>query len=410
MSDLNRERAQALLAAEGLDGMVLLRPEAFRYATGLAAGVATMWGRAGSAIALVPADATARLAAVMSDHAAAGARQSAGTIDSRTHRIWIDGVAVGDARTIADIDAAYRTSGNVGPRPETFDQPACFRLLADILAERGLSNAALGVDLDFMPAADFAALKAAIPGVDWRDASDILRRLRLIKNEREIDRLRRAARCAEAGLESLMRAAHPGARVAELSAAWLAGAREAAAKGGHGLSGHWDYISIGPDLQNAAAPLGKGDLIKADVGTLVDGYSSDGARTFVWGKASPLAEEIYKALLEAFLAGVEALRPGNTFAHVHETMLSIMRRHGFHEYYRGHFGHSVGAAAGIEEWPFLSHDNGIAIEPGMVLALEAPFYADGIGALMIEEQFLITPDGAQTMNRLPRELVSLGQS
>ena len=62
MSDLNRMKAQALLAADGLDGMILFRPEAFRYATGLAAGVATMWGRAGSAIALVPADAAAPLA------------------------------------------------------------------------------------------------------------------------------------------------------------------------------------------------------------------------------------------------------------------------------------------------------------------------------------------------------------
>ncbi|MEW9613904.1 Xaa-Pro peptidase family protein [Shinella sp. S4-D37] len=407
MGDIDRKRAEALLAAEGLDGMVLFRPEAFRYATGLAAGVATMWGRAGSAIAVVPAEASARLAAVMSDHAAG---RPAGTIDLRTHRIWIDGVTVGEAGTIADVDAAYRASGNVGPRPETFDQAACFRLLADILAERGLSNAVLGADLDFLPAADFAALKAAIPGVEWRDASDLLRRLRLIKNAREIKRLRQAAHCAEAGLESLMRAARPGVRVAALSDAWLAGAREAAATGGYGLTGHWDYISIGPDLRNPAATLGEGDLIKADVGTLVGGYSSDGARTFVWGKASPLALDIYATLLDAFLSGVAALRPGNTFGHVHETMLSTMRRHGFHEYYRGHFGHSVGAAAGIEEWPFLSHGNRILIEPGMVLALEAPFYADGLGALMIEEQFLITPAGAETMNRLSRDLVALGEA
>ncbi len=407
MGDMDRRRAQAMLASEGLEAMALFRPEAFAYATGLGAGVATMWGRAGSAIALVPADAGASLAAVLSDHAA-GAQPCGGAIDIRTHRIWIDAVTVKGAKTAADIDAAYRSSGNTGPRPETFDQQHCFRLLADILAERGLSGAVLGADLDFLPAADFTALKAATPGVEWRDASDILRRLRMIKNPREIDRLRKAAHCAEAGLESLMRAARPGARVAELSAAWLAGARQAATEGGHGLSGHWDYISIGPDLQNPAAALGDGDLIKADVGTLVGGYSSDGARTFVQGKASPIAETIYAALLETFLAGVEALKPGNTFGQVHATMLACMRRHGFQEYYRGHFGHSVGAAAGIEEWPFLSHGNGIVIEPGMVLALETPFYADGIGALMIEEQFLITPEGAQSMNRLPRELISLG--
>lgn len=403
MSEIDRARAQTLLAAEGLEGMVLFRPEAFRYATGLAAGVATMWGRAGSAIALVPADAGAPLAAIMSDHAAGSTRP----IDIRTHRIWIDGVSVSDATSIAEIDAAYRRSGNVGPRPETFDQEACFGLLRDLLAERGLAKATLGVDCDFMPAADFVLLQRAIPDVTWRDASGVLRLLRLIKNDREIERLRRAAHCAEAGLESLMRAARPGLKVADLSAAWLSGARAAASQGGFGLSGDWDYISIGPDLQNAAAILGPGDLIKADVGTLVDGYSSDGARTFVYGTPAPLAAEIYKALLDAFLTGADVLKPGKTFGQVHQAMLSTMRRHGFLEYYRGHFGHSVGAAPGIEEWPFLSHGNPIVIEPGMVLALEAPFYANGVGALMIEEQFLITQEGAQTMNRLPRELVSL---
>ncbi|WP_421590332.1 M24 family metallopeptidase [Shinella sp. M27] len=404
MSEIDRARAEKLLAAEGLEGMVLFRPEAFRYATGLAAGVATMWGRAGSAIALVPADADAPLAAVMSDHAAGNARP----IDIRTHRIWIDGVTVANATSIEQVDAAYRAGGNVGPRPETFDQDTCFRLLADLLAERGLLRATLGVDLDFMPAADFARLKSLLPDIDWRDASDVLRRLRLIKNPREIERLRRAAACAEAGLENLVQAARLGLRAADLSAAWLSGARNEAARNGHALSGHWDYISVGADLQNAGTALGYGDLIKADVGTLVDGYSSDGARTFVWGEPSPLAADIYKALLETFLAGVETLRPGRRFGEVHEAMLATMRRHGFKEYYRGHFGHSVGAAAGIEEWPFLSHGNAIVIEPDMVLALEAPFYANGIGALMIEEQFLITKDGAQTMNRLPRELVSLG--
>lgn len=408
MADMDRTRAQQLLEADGLDGMVLFQPETFRYATGIAAGVATMWGRAGSAIALVPADSTSKLAAIVSDHVYAGTGHLRQSIDLRSHRIWIDAVTLQNAKTIGDINKDYRNNGNVGPRPETFDQQACFQLLADILAERGLSHATLGVDLEFMPAADFAKLQNTIPTVNWRDASGIVKRLRMVKNPAEIQRLRNAANYAEAGLESLVKSAKSGSSIKDLSAAWLAGATDAALKNADVLSGHWDYISIGPDLQNMSATLKGGDLIKADVGTLVGGYSSDGARTFVFGKPSPLASEIYKALLETFLAGTEALKPGNIFGKVHEVMLSSMRRLGFEEYYRGHFGHSVGAAVGIEEWPFISHGNDIIIEPNMVLALEAPFYANGLGALMIEEQFLITENGAETMNRLSRELVSVG--
>ncbi len=57
---------------------------------------------------------------------------------------------------------------------------------------------------------------------------------------------------------------------------------------------------------------------------------------------------------------------------------------------------------------FISSSNEMLIEPNMVLALETPFYANGLGALMIEEQFLITESGAQSMNRLSRELLSIG--
>lgn len=408
MTYMDRHRVQDLLTAEGLDALVLFQPENFRYAIGIAAGVATMWGRAGSAIALVPADASARLGAVVSDQALATAGPLSGEIDFRPHRIWIDAVTVRDAPTIEDINAAYRNSGNIGPRPETFDQKVAFQLLSDMLAERGLTHASLGIDLEFVPAADFARLKEALPLVQWRDASTIVKRLRLIKSAREIEFLRNAARYAESGLQNMAKTARPGSTAAELSDAWLKGATSATEADGQNLSGHWAYISVGPDLQNPAAQLAEGGLIKADVGTLVNGYSSDGARTFVYGKATPLARQVYDALLETFQAGTALLKPGTTFGQVHETMLSAMRQRGFSEYYRGHFGHSVGSALGIEEWPFISHGNDMVLEPNMVLALEAPFYANGLGALMIEEQFLITADGAETMNTLSRSLISIG--
>ncbi|UJW75030.1 M24 family metallopeptidase [Rhizobium sp. SL42] len=407
MSNLDRKRAQRLLEAEAADALALFQPEAFRYATGAAAGVATMWGRAGSAIALVPADPGLPIAAVVSDHAAGAVRRSMPQADIRSHRIWIDGVHVESECDLAGINAAYRRAGNVGPRPETFDRDACFHLLGDLISERGLAGARIAVDLEFMPAADFLALKAILPDVHWIDGSPLLRRLRSVKTPAEITWLRQASRAAEAGLSRMQDAIAPGVPLSALSAAWLEGARSEAAIHGYGLSGHWDYISVGADLSDSRAVVAPGALIKADVGTLVDGYSSDGARTFCCGEPTRLAAEIFKALEQAFAAGLEEVRPGNSFGAVHKAMLGSMRRDGFEEYYRGHFGHSVGGSVGIEEWPFFSHDNGEAIQPNMVVALEAPFYAQGFGALMIEDQFLVTETGAECMNSLSRALISV---
>ncbi|NTE44001.1 M24 family metallopeptidase [Agrobacterium pusense] len=407
MSDIDRGRAQQLMREAEIDALVLFQPEAFRYAVGAPAGVATMWGKAGSAIALVPADAGAGLAAVVSDHAAPIIRRAAPDIDLRCHRIWIDLVDLSGVDTIAQVDDAYRRNNSGGPRPETFDRTACFGLLSDLLRERGLSAARIGADLEFMPAADFLALRQALPEVNWVDGSTVLKRLRAVKSQREINLLRQASAAAEAGLVEMAAAVRPGAVLGQLSTAWKSGAQAYAAKSGFSLSGHWDFISVGPALSDMTAAVAPGALIKADVGALVDGYSSDGARTFSWGPVSPLAGDIFKALEAAFARGLDALRPGNTFGAVHAAMLASMRKDGFGEYYRGHFGHSVGGSVGIEEWPFFSHDNPEVILPGMVVALEAPFYGEGVGALMIEDQFLVTASGAECMNSLPRTLRDL---
>src|SRR5690606_8992782 len=111
-----------------------------------------------------------------------------------------------------------------------------------------------------------------------------------------IEFLRNAARYAEDGLQNMANAVRSGSTATELSDAWLTGATGAAKANGQSLSGHWAYITVGPNLQNPAAQLTEGGLIKADVGTLVNGYSSDGARTFVLGKPAPLAQQIYTAL------------------------------------------------------------------------------------------------------------------
>ncbi len=158
-----------------------------------------------------------------------------------------------------------------------------------------------------------------------------------------------------------------------------------------------------------SAIVAPGALIKADVGTLVGGYSSDGARTFTHGRPSDLALDIFMALEEAFQAGLAALKPGNLFLDVHAAAIAAMRRAGFEEYARGHFGHSVGGSVGIEEWPFFSASNREEILPGMVVALETPFYGQGLGALMIEDMFLVTDTGTECLNSLPRGLIDLSQ-
>jgi Xaa-Pro aminopeptidase len=412
MSFLDRPRAERILTAQGLDALILLSPESFRYATGAEPGVATMWRQAGAVAVLVPADASLPEMAVASDLFAAAFRAQSGIADLRVTPIWVE------SATLAALDstqtpptvvaAAWAAEGRVAgfARPTTFDPALCWRHLADALADRGLAQGRIGVELAAISARDWPGLVAALPGARLCDGTEAIARLKMVKTSAEIGFLREAVTLAEIGLAAVRDAIAPGVTRDDLSAGWKAAI--AANRGGRSLTGAWDYISVGPDPWGGKRAALAGDLIKVDVGCLVRGYTSDSGRTFVLGAASAMQTCLYDALAAGFDAGMALLSPGAALAEVHRATTAAIRAAGFPDYTRGHFGHSLGAGLGSEDWPFIAADSPVTLEPGMVMAFECPWYVTGLGGMILENQVLITETGAETMNTLPLGLVEIG--
>jgi Xaa-Pro dipeptidase len=395
---LDRHRATRLMRETGLDALVLAQPESILYATGAFPGVATYWRRAGAAFVIVPADETAPLAAIVGDlQAKAFAAQSA-IADVRSHRIWVES----SARPGTDPTAPIRS-----PRPARFELSAALELLRDVLAERGLLKATIGLELGFVPAADYPAF-GALPAT-WRDCTNIVERLRAIKAAPEIEHLRNAAQYAAAGVLHLAGSITVGMDAAQMTSIWRAAAYAEAERRGH-RSPHsdWAYIAVAGDGFAPGGPAGEGDLVKVDVGCVVSGYSSDGARTLVLGTPSAEAVAIYDALHSAFDAGFALLKPGTRLADIYQATAETMWQLGYETYGRGHFGHGVGSSIWSEEWPFISITSDVVLEPGMVMAFETPWYVHGLGGFIIEDQVLITDTGCEVMAPLPRDLVSVG--
>ena len=392
---LDRHRAQRLMEAQGLAALVLTQPESIVYATGAFPGVATNWRRAGAAFVVIPADAGTPLAAVVGDLQARSFAAQSGIADTRSHRIWVE---AGDAE---DASRPKRS-----PRPAQYRLTDTLELLRDILSERGLLQAAIGLELSFISAADYPAF-AAMPAA-WQDATRLVERLRSVKAPREIEYLRSAAEYAGAGLKQLLAAIEPGMDAARMTEFWTAAAVAEAAKRGAPAPGSWAYISVAGDGFAPGGPASAGDLVKIDVGCVVSGYSSDGGRTAVLGRPRPEAERIYDALHRAFDTGFAMLTPGTPLADIYRATATSMWEQGFETYNRGHFGHGVGASVWSEEWPFISADSDAVIEPGMVLAFETPWYIDGLGGFIIEDQMLITETGPEVMAPSPRDLIRIG--
>lgn len=397
---IDRARAARLMQAAGLDGMVLIDPHSLRWASGADPGVATLFGRAGAALLLVPADPLLPMAAVVGDLQAAAFQAASGIDDVRAHRIWVD--------TARFADGALLVTGST-PRPATFDAAAALAQFAGLLAAHGLASARLGIEHAFLPVADAELFNAACPQVRWQNVSPLVARLRAIKQPQEAAWLALAARAAEAGVAALLPAIRPGMQTAAMAAMWREAAlAEAARLGAPGVVETWAYIAVGTDGFAPGGPVATGDLIKIDVGCVVAGYSSDSARTAVLGRPHPEASRVHAALLAAFEAGEALLRPGTRFSEIHAATARTMHQAGFPFYARGHFGHSLGAGGFNEHWPFMAADADAVLEPGMVVAFETPWYVRGLGGFMIEDQYAIPQHGqARPEWRLPRGLVEL---
>jgi Xaa-Pro aminopeptidase len=408
-----RERAAQLMDRAGIEALVLCAPEAFHYATGASIGPAGLFRRAGAGFVVIPAGQDLPIGVVVADFNAAQLQRVLPDAVSRSHPIWIE-TATLDASTSGQglaqrVEAGLASSGRAPgfSRPATFELAHSVRELKHILTGFGLEHATIGVDLDFIAAADFSAMQALLPGCTMVDGSSVLDRLRVIKSQREIALLQQGIILSEAGLDRLQVDAMAGMRQADLIALYREGVATAAA----GLSypvATAEYVTLGARAKDADAKAMPGDPLKCDMVCTVGGYASDMSRNFTFGPSSAEQAELHAIAERAFDDGLASLVPGTRLAHVHRVATDSLARQGLRSYRRGHFGHGVGQSVFSEQWPFIAADSDVVIEAGMVLAFEIPLYIDGLASFNLEDQFLITPDGPVAMNRLPRRLGRIG--
>jgi Xaa-Pro aminopeptidase len=398
----------------GLDALLIAAPETFRWATGAEPGVAMGWRRLGPAMAVLPADPARPVGAVVTD-LFAGSAEAAGCDPLLIHPIWPEAISVrahlpsdADAQTLIAAATAGRPAGFA--RPGTFDRDAALGLLRDVVAAMGLAGARLGAELSAVPAADHAALIRALAPSRLADATTLVDRLRAHKSPTEIALLREAGAITEAALAAFVPLLREGATRAALGRSFLDLVREEAARRGTMASvTAWEYVGFGASPWSSPGGLARGDVVKVDVGAVVGGYTADLARTYTLGPAPQRARDIYAALRAAFEAGRPLFRPGTALRDIHAASIRAVHDAGFPSYARGHFGHGLGASIWSEEWPYTAADSDVVLEPGMVMAFEAPWYIDGIGGFILEDMLLITEDGTETLAGagLPREMLEL---
>jgi Xaa-Pro aminopeptidase len=287
-------------------------------------------------------------------------------------------------------------------------------LLAEVIAERGLAEARIGMELSNDMHAHIGVdhvlqLRERLPHVRWADASDAIMDVRAIKSPAEIERLRKAsaitAHAVRHGFESI----RPGMTEVELTQAMAGRCHELGATDIRFMTNYAGPRRMWADAMPTYYAIQAGDLVQFDGGCLVDGYWCDFKRMCSVGKPSPNDLRDYEIAREGIEESTASLRAGVTPREVVQAAFDVNRKHGYdgfvdwcHAAGYEAIGHGLGLD--IHERPGLAFHNEEPLVANMVLSIE-PFvtldgiypWKDAVGKFGLEDCVLITDDGHEIL-------------
>ena len=265
--------------------------------------------------------------------------------------------------------------------------------LAELAGEVGRIGLPMGRETYLrMPLGDFESLREKLPGAEFVDGTEIVRRSRMVKSELEIAKI--AYVC---GLVSDAFAQAPNLFAVGQSDIEAARAFKIECLGqgvdnmsylaiAAGPGGYGDIIS--PPSGRSLAP---GDLLILDTGCVYDGYFCDFDRNFAIAHADDDTKRAYEVVYDATEAGLALARPGTTCAELFHAMQAVLDAGGALANDVGRLGHGLGCQ--LTEWPSHAAFDHTELAPGMVITLE-PGLTFAPGRLMVHEENIVIRDGA----------------
>ncbi|MFC0452095.1 M24 family metallopeptidase [Rhodococcus jostii] len=258
---------------------------------------------------------------------------------------------------------------------------------------------------DAMPALHLIPLSEALGALPVL-ATGVLRELRMVKDDAEIDALRRAGQAIDrvhARMGEFLKVGRTESRVAaDITAAILEeGHTEAAfvivGSGPHGADPHHEV---------SERAIESGDVVVIDIGGPVEpGYNSDSTRTYSMGEPDPAVAAKFAVLEEAQAAAVDLVRPGVTAEAVDAAARDLLAARGLAEVFVHRTGHGIGLS--VHEEPYIVSGNGIELAEGMAFSVEPGIYFRGEWGARIEDIVIVTADGCEPVNTRPHGLTVL---
>jgi Xaa-Pro aminopeptidase len=302
------------------------------------------------------------------------------------------------------------------PQVRTWDAPHPVddgvSLLIDTLCSLLPDTARIGVPMGLetqlrMPLADFERVAAGIAPRRFVDGTAAVQRVREIKSEAEIAKIRATCDIAGRAYARVPEFAGKGRRLDEVFRAFQSVLLQEGADwvsyvaGGAGPDGYADVISPA-----ACEPLKSGDVLMLDTGAVRDGYFCDYDRNFSVGPVSDAVMRTHAALWQATEDALEALRPGMVASDVHRILSDGLAKRGAQPG-GGRLGHGLGIT--LTEWPSFTPLDRTELREGMVLTLEPGAWVAPGRMVVHEENIVLRAGGPELLSpRASGEMPELG--
>jgi Xaa-Pro aminopeptidase len=262
----------------------------------------------------------------------------------------------------------------------------------------------LGFDDATMSVKEHAALAEKVAeGVELVPAGGLIEELRAVKDREELDRIRAAAKLADAALSEVLSRGLAGRTEREVALDLEMTMRKAGAEAASfpPIIASGEHSAL-PHAEPRDVEIPAGTLVTIDWGAQLDGYASDCTRTYATGELDPRDREIYDLVLRAQEESLAAVRAGAGGREVDAVARDIITAAGHGE----HFGHGLGHGVGAEvhEGPRLSQRSEATLETGQVVTVEPGVYVPGAVGVRIEDLAIVTAEGAEVLTGLPKDL------
>lgn len=272
-----------------------------------------------------------------------------------------------------------------------------------LLSAEGLHT--LGIEADQVAVGEYRALLEL--GFDICLLDDEIKLMRIVKDAYEIAAVQRAVDLTEEIYQEVLFELHIGMTEFEISALLH---YHAIRRGAQRMA--FDTIvctgprSALPHGRPTARAVERGDAVLIDFGIQYDNYQSDMTRVVFMGEPSHEMRRIYEVVLEAHLAGVDAIRAGAVAEDVDRAARSVIVRAGYGACFSHGLGHGLGIGDG-SEWPLLRSGSKTILADGMMMSCEPGVYVEGIGGVRIEDDVVIEGGVGRSMNRTSKALAVL---